>query len=101
MKETTLENAACESTTFIHDKKRRLRRKGKAHKGMYEERMVENHMFPSSHASLPSIASNAWQDLFPSYVSFSDNQSYQLRSTGGFVPDQLVSNSVDILDAVL
>ncbi|XP_065902887.1 uncharacterized protein [Dysidea avara] len=101
MKETTLQNAAFESTTFIRAKKRRPRRKSKTHKGMYEERMVENHMYPSSHASLPSIASNAWQDLFPSYVSFSDNQSYQLRSKSGFVPDQLVSNSVDVVDAVL
>jgi len=96
MKETTLDNAPCdESTTFSHTKKRKPRRKGKR---TYEERTVK---FPSSYASLPSIASNAWQDVFPSYVSFSDNQSYQLRSKSGFVPDQLVSNSVDVVDIVL
>ena len=94
MKETMLDNAPCdESTTFFHIKKRKPRRKGKG-----IERTVK---FPSSYASLPSIASNSWQDLFPSYVSFSDDQSYQLRSKSGFVPDQLVSNSVDVVDIVL
>jgi len=84
MKETTLGNAPCDKLSFLHSKKTKPRRKSK---GTYGERTVK---FPSSYASLPSIASNARQDLFPSYVTFSDNQSYQLRSKSGFVPDQLV-----------
>ena len=89
MEETTLGNALppLKSTKSFHIK-RKPRRKGKGR-------------LPANYTSLPSVASNTWQNVFPSYVSFSDNKSHQLRSKDGFVPDQLVYDSTDVVDAVL